>query len=364
MSKRDKVCILGSTGSIGTQTLDVIKTVGDKDIYALACDSNIDKLYLQIKETGCKYACVNNVNKAKELEKKCKINNIRVKICSGMDGLLELVSLKEVDIVVNSVVGMIGIRPTIEAIKNRKILCLANKETLVCAGHIIMPLAKRYGVEIRPIDSEHSAIWQCLNGEKHRAIKKLIITASGGPFYGKTKEELRDASIEDALKHPTWSMGKKITIDSATLVNKGLEVMEAKWLFDIDVDSIDVVVQRESIIHSMVMFNDGAIMAEMSVPSMRIPIAYALYKNERYFINEKELDFSKLDKISIGKSDYDNFPALKLAYNVMKKGGLYPAYYNALDEMAVKKFLDGKIKYIDIVKCIQDGLNMIDGKVA
>lgn len=360
MPKKEKICILGSTGSIGTQTLDVIKTVGDKEIYALACDSNIDILYEQIKETGCKYACVYNVEKAKTLIDRCKKNNIKIKICSGMDGLLELVSLKEVDIVVNSVVGMIGIKPTIETIKNKKVLCLANKETLVCAGHIIMPLAKRYGVEIRPIDSEHSAIWQCLNGEKHKAIKKLIITASGGPFYGKTKEELINVTVQDALKHPTWTMGRKITIDSATLVNKGLEVMEARWLFDIDVDNIDVVVQRESIIHSMVMFDDGAIMAEMSLPSMRIPIAYALYKNERPFINERELDFSKIDKISIGRPDYDNFPALKLAYKVMKKGGLYPAYYNALDEVAVKKFLDGEIKYIDIVKYIEDGLKKVN----
>lgn len=357
MSKvREKICILGSTGSIGTQTLDVIKTVGDKEIYALACDSNIDKLYEQIKKTNCRYACVYDKEKAISLEKKCKKNGIKVKICSGMDGLLTLVSLKEVDIVVNSVVGMIGIEPTIEAIKNRKILCLANKETLVCAGQIIMPLAKKCGVEIRPIDSEHSAIWQCLNGERHGAIKKLIITASGGPFYGRTKKDLENVTVEDALKHPTWSMGKKITIDSATLVNKGLEVMEAMWLFDISVDNIEVVVQRESIIHSMVMFKDGAIMAEMSLPSMRIPIAYALYKNERPYIKEKELDFSKIDKISIGRPDYDNFPALKMAYEVAKKGGLYPAYYNALDEVAVSKFLKNEISYNGIIEYIKSGL--------
>jgi 1-deoxy-D-xylulose-5-phosphate reductoisomerase len=251
---------------------------------------------------------------------------------------------------------MIGIRPTIEAVKSKKIVCLANKESLVCAGDIIMPLVKKHKVDLRPIDSEHSAIWQCLKGEKENAVKKIIITASGGPFYGKKISELKNIKVEDALKHPNWSMGRKITIDSSTLVNKGLEIMEAHHLFNMTYDKIDVVVQRESIIHSMVLFVDGAVKAQLGVPSMRIPIEYALYKENRKFINEKEIDWTKLDKISIGIPDLKTFKGLALAYKAIKIGGLMPSVYNALNEVAVKRFLDKKIKYLDIANFIEKGM--------
>lgn len=354
--KREKVVIIGSTGSIGTQTIDVIDCVKDKDIIGLACKSDIKKLFSQVIKTKAKVVAVYDSDKADEFEKLCKKKKTKVKIFKGLDGLIKLATLKEADIVVISVVGMIGIRPTIEAIKSKKVICLANKESLVCAGDIIMPLAKKYKSEIRPIDSEHSAIWQSLVGEKPGRIKRLIITASGGPFYGKKRNELQSIKVEDALKHPNWSMGRKITIDSSTLVNKGLEVIEAHHLFNMPYDKIDVVVQRESIIHSMVEFVDGAVKAELGVPSMKIPIEYALYKENRKFVREKRLDFTKFDKISIGKPDLDTFKGLALVYEAIKIGGLMPSVYNALNEVAVNYFLDRKIAYLDIADYIEKGM--------
>ncbi|MBQ2205360.1 MAG: 1-deoxy-D-xylulose-5-phosphate reductoisomerase, partial [Lachnospiraceae bacterium] len=269
-----------------------------------------------------------------------------------------LASMKDADMVIISVVGMIGIRPTIEAIKAKKIICLANKESLVCAGDIIMPLAKKNKVEIRSIDSEHSAIWQCLQGEKYKSIKKIIITASGGPFYGKKTAELKNVKLEDALKHPNWSMGKKITVDSSTLVNKGLEVIEAHHLFNLPYDKIEVIVQRESLIHSMVEFVDGSVKAQLGVPSMRVPIEYAIYKENRQFINEKTINWAEIEKISIGKADLDTFKGLKLAYKAIEIGGLMPAIFNALNEVAVLRFIDNKIKYLEIADFIEKGMNL------
>ena len=360
--KKERVVILGSTGSIGTQSIDVIKTVGDKTIVGLACKSDIKKMYEQVKSTKCKTVAIYDEKAADEFRNICMKKKLNVKIYVGMDGLNKLATLKEADIVIISVVGMIGIRPTIEAVKANKIICLANKESLVCAGDIIMKIAKKNKVEIRPIDSEHSAIWQCIAGEKKENIKKIIVTASGGPFYGKKKNELKNVKVDDALNHPNWAMGRKITIDSSTLVNKGLEVMEAHHLFDMPYDKIEVVVQRESLIHSMVEFNDGAIKAELGVPSMRIPIEYALYKENRKYINEKTIDFSKLEKISIGKPDLKTFKGLKLAYEAIKIGGLMPAVYNALNEVAVKRFLDNKIRYLDIADFIEKGMKKFKSK--
>lgn len=354
--RKDKVVIIGSTGSIGTQAIDVIKTVGDKEIVALACNNNVKKLYEQVKFTKVKLVAIYDENAANEFRDICKKQKLNVTVLTGMDGLVKLASLKSANMVVISVVGMIGIRPTIEAVKAKKTVCLANKESLVCAGDIIMPLVRKNKVDLRPIDSEHSAIWQCLQGEKENTVKKIIITASGGPFYGKKLSELKNIKVEDALNHPNWSMGKKITIDSSTLVNKGLEIIEAHHLFNMPYDKIDVVVQRESIIHSMVLFIDGAVKAQLGVPSMRIPIEYALYKENRKAIKEKEIDWSKLKKISIGTPDLKTFKGLALAYKAIEKGGLMPSVYNALNEIAVRKFLDRKISYLDIANYIEKGM--------
>ena len=359
---KDKVVILGSTGSIGTQSIDVIKSVGDKTIVGLACNSNIKLLYKQVIDTKCKYVAIYDEKAAEEFKNICKKKNLKVKVFSGMSGLIKLAALKEANMIIISVVGMIGIRPTIEAVKAKKIVCLANKESLVCAGDIIMPLVKKYKVNLRPIDSEHSAIWQCLVGERPDKVKKILITASGGPFYGKTLQDLKNVNLSDALKHPNWSMGKKITIDSSTLVNKGLEVMEAHHLFNMPYDKIEVVVQRESLIHSMVEFVDGAIKAELGVPSMRIPIEYAIYKDNRKYIKENTVDFTKLDKISIGKPDLKTFKGLALAFTAIKLGGLIPSVYNALNEVAVKNFIDGKIKYLDIADFIDKGIKEFNKK--
>ena len=338
--KKDKVVIIGSTGSIGTQTIDVIETVGDKEIVALACKSNIKKLYDQVRKLKVKLVAIYDEDKATEFCDICKKKKMNVKVLSGMDGLITLSTYKSATMVMVSVVGMIGIRPTIEAVKAKKIVLLANKESLVCAGDIIMPLAKKNKVEIRPVDSEHSAIWQCLKGENEKSVSKIIVTASGGPFYGKKIDDLKNIKVEDALNHPNWAMGRKITIDSSTLVNKGLEVMEAHHLFNMPYDKIEVVVQRESLIHSMVEFVDGAIKAQIGVPSMRIPIEYALYLSNRKFINEKKVDWSEIHKISIGKPDLTTFKGLKLAYDAIKIGGLMPSVYNALNEVAVSRFLN------------------------
>ncbi|MBR3288859.1 MAG: 1-deoxy-D-xylulose-5-phosphate reductoisomerase [Lachnospiraceae bacterium] len=358
--KNDKVVILGSTGSIGTQAIDVIKTVGDKKIVALACKSDVKKLYEQVKQTKVKLVAIYDEDAATEFKNICREKKIDVKVLVGMDGLIKLATLKSADIVLISVVGMIGIRPTIEAVKAKKIICLANKESLVCAGDIIMPLAKKNKVEIRPVDSEHSAIWQCLQGENKKSVKKIVVTASGGPFYGKKLSELKNIKVEDALNHPNWAMGRKITIDSSTLVNKGLEIMEAHHLFDMPYDKIDVVVQRESLVHGMVEFVDGAIKAQIGVPSMRIPIEYSLYAENRKFIQEKEVNWSKIAKISIGMPDLKTFKGLALAYKAIKIGGLMPSVYNALNEVAVSLFLERKIKYLDIANSIEKGMKKFE----
>lgn len=346
-----KISILGSTGSIGTQTLDVVRFNRDIQVTAMAAGSNIGLLEKQIREFNPVLACVWDEEKAKELKE--NIKDLPVKVVSGMDGLLEAATEKEAEVVVAAVVGMIGIRPAIAAMEAGKDIALANKETLVTAGHIIMPLAKKKKVSILPVDSEHSAIFQCLNGEKRDQIEKILLTASGGPFRGRTRDEMRDIQVEDALKHPNWAMGRKITIDSSTMVNKGLEVMEARWLFDVDMDQVQVVIQPKSVIHSMVEFKDGAVMAQFGTPDMRLPIQYALYYPERKYLPGERLDFWALNQIAFEKPDFDNFPALSLAYKAGKAGGSLPTVFNAANEYAVGQFLDRKISYLAIVDMIQ-----------
>lgn len=317
----------------------------------MAAGSNIGLLEKQIREFNPVLACVWDEEKAKELKE--NIKDLPVKVVSGMDGLLEAATEKEAEVVVAAVVGMIGIRPAIAAMEAGKDIALANKETLVTAGHIIMPLAKKKKVSILPVDSEHSAIFQCLNGEKRDQIEKILLTASGGPFRGRTRDEMRDIQVEDALKHPNWAMGRKITIDSSTMVNKGLEVMEARWLFDVDMDQVQVVIQPKSVIHSMVEFKDGAVMAQFGTPDMRLPIQYALYYPERKYLPGERLDFWALNQIAFEKPDFDNFPALSLAYKAGKAGGSLPTVFNAANEYAVGQFLDRKISYLAIVDMIQ-----------
>lgn len=346
-----KIAILGSTGSIGTQTLDVVRNNQDLLVTALSAGSNISKLEEQIREFQPMYAVVFDEKKAEEL--KVKVADLKVKVLCGMDGLLTIASMEEADILVTAIVGMIGIRPTIAAIESGKDIALANKETLVTAGHIIMDLAKKHGVKILPVDSEHSAIFQCLNGESQKEIDKLLITASGGPFRGKTKDQLKNVKVEDALKHPNWAMGRKITIDSSTLANKGLEVMEARWLFDVPFERIQVIVQPQSVIHSMIQFVDGGVMAQLGTPDMRLPIQYALYYPERRFLNGERLDFAKLGSLTFEEPDTDNFPALSLAYKAGIAGGSMPTVFNASNECAVAKFLNGSIGYLQIAEIIE-----------
>ena len=346
-----KIAILGSTGSIGTQTLEVVRENGDIEVLALAAGSNITLLEAQIREFGPKLAAVWSEEKAREL--KSRIRDLDVRVVSGMDGLLEAAAMPEAEILVTAIVGMIGIRPTIEAIKAGKDIALANKETLVTAGHIIMPLAKERGVSILPVDSEHSAIFQSLQGGQQKALHKILLTASGGPFRGKTRAELEEIQVEDALKHPNWEMGKKITIDSSTMVNKGLEVIEAKWLFGVSVDQVEVVVQPQSIIHSMVEYADGAIIAELGTPDMKLPIQYALYYPERRYLPGKRLDFSLLSQITFEKPDLEPFYGLKLAFEAGRKGGSLPTVLNAANEAAVAMFLERKIKYLQIPEMIR-----------
>ena len=346
-----KIAILGSTGSIGTQTLEVVRENGDIEVLALAAGSNITLLEAQIREFGPKLAAVWSEEKAREL--KSRIRDLDVRVVSGMDGLLEAAAMPEAEILVTAIVGMIGIRPTIEAIKAGKDIALANKETLVTAGHIIMPLAKERGVSILPVDSEHSAIFQSLQGGQQKALHKILLTASGGPFRGKTRAELEEIQVEDALKHPNWEMGKKITIDSSTMVNKGLEVIEAKWLFGVSVDQVEVVVQPQSIIHSMVEYADGAIIAELGTPDMKLPIQYALYYPERRYLPGKRLDFSLLSQITFEKPDLETFYGLKLAFEAGRKGGSLPTVLNAANEAAVAMFLERKIKYMQIPEMIR-----------
>lgn len=346
-----KIAILGSTGSIGTQTLEVARNNGDLEITALAAGSNIDLLERQIREFRPPLAAVWTEEKAKEL--RIRTEDLDVKIVSGMEGLLEVAAQPESEILVTAIVGMIGIRPTIAAMKAGKDIALANKETLVTAGHIIMPLAKEKGVRILPVDSEHSAIFQCLNGENRVQLKKILLTASGGPFRGKKKEELKNVQVEDALKHPNWHMGRKITIDSATLVNKGLEMMEARWLFGVEPDNIQIVVQPKSIIHSMVEFVDGAVIAQLGTPDMKLPIQYALYYPERRYLPGDRLDFWTLGQITFEKPDMENFPGLRLAFDAAAAGGSLPTVYNAANERAVAMFLEKKIGFLEIPEIIQ-----------
>jgi len=348
------VSILGSTGSIGTQTLEVVRENKDLKVAALSAGSNIELLEAQIREFHPELAAVWEKEKAEELA--VKVADLDVRIVSGMEGLLELARLPKAEILVTAIVGMIGIRPTIAAIEAGKDIALANKETLVTAGHLIMPLAKKRGVQILPVDSEHSAIFQVLHGEQKREIHKLLITASGGPFRGKKREELEQVQVEDALKHPNWAMGQKITIDSATLVNKGLEVMEAKWLFDVDLDQIQVVVQPKSIIHSMVEFVDGAVLAQMGTPDMKLPIQYALYYPERRYLPGERLDFGKLKEITFEEPDMDTFLGLPLAMKASRIGGSMPTVFNAANERAVAKFLKRKIGFLDIYRIIEEAM--------
>lgn len=347
-----KIAILGSTGSIGTQTLEVARTNGDIKVLALSANSNIRLLEEQIREFHPRLAAVGNEENAKKLKE--NVRDLDVKITSGMDGLLEVATCAEAEILVTAIVGMVGIRPTIEAIKAGKDIALANKETLVTAGHIIMPLAKQYGVSILPVDSEHSAIFQSLQGGQEKALHKILLTASGGPFRGRKREELVDIQVEDALKHPNWEMGQKITIDSSTLVNKGLEVIEAKWLFGVDVGQIEVVVQPQSIIHSMVEYEDGAVIAQLGTPDMKLPIQYALYYPERRYLPGERLDFFKLSQITFEKPDLDTFYGLKLAMRAGREGGTLPTVFNAANERAVALFLERKIGYLKITELIAE----------
>lgn len=352
-----RIAILGSTGSIGTQTLDIVRNNReDLEVVALAAGSNVKLMEAQVREFAPKVVAMWSEEAAKQL--RTQISDLEIKVLSGMEGLLEIAVLEGMDTLVTAIVGMIGIRPTIEAIKAGKNIALANKETLVCAGHIIMPLAKEYGVKILPVDSEHSAIFQSLNGEPKGRIAKILLTASGGPFRGKNREELKGMQVEDALKHPNWSMGRKITIDSSTLVNKGLEVMEAKWLFDVEPEQIQVVVHPQSIIHSMVEYIDGAVIAQLGIPDMKLPIQYALFYPDRRVMNEKKLDFFALQQMTFEKPDTDTFYGLKLAYEALKTGGSVPTVYNAANEKAVALFLDKKISYLQIPELIQKSMEV------
>lgn len=346
-----KIAILGSTGSIGTQTLEVVRANKDIEVTALAAGSNIDLLEKQIREFSPKIAAVWNEEKAKEL--KDRVRDLDIRVESGMDGLLAVATELGAEIVVTAVVGMIGIRPTIAAMNAGKDIALANKETLVTAGHIIMSLAKEKHVRILPVDSEHSAIFQSLNGETGNKIHKILLTASGGPFRGWTREQMKGVQVEDALKHPNWTMGRKITIDSSTMVNKGLEVMEARWLFGVEMDQVQVVVQPQSVIHSMVEYEDGAVIAQLGTPDMKLPIQYALYYPERRFLAGDRLDFAKLAQITFEAPDFENFHGLSLAYKAGRRGGTLPTVFNAANERAVQKFLDREIEYLTITDMIE-----------
>ena len=350
-----KISVLGSTGSIGTQTLDVVRRNNDIEIVALAAGRRIKELEAQIREFGPKLVSVADEQLAKELA--VSIADLDVKIVYGMEGLTEAAVYPEAQTVVTAVVGMMGIVPTIAAIKAGKDIALANKETLVTAGHIIMPLAKEYNINIYPVDSEHSAIFQSLNGEYHAEIDKILLTASGGPFRNYTKEQLKNVKVEDALKHPNWAMGRKITIDSSTMVNKGLEVMDAQWLFNVPADRVQVIIQPQSVIHSMVQFVDGGIMAQLGSPDMRLPIQYALYYPHRKPLDTKRLDFYELGQITFQKPDFDKFRGLALAYEAARKGGNIPTALNAANEMAVAMFLDRRISYLQIPEIIEYVMN-------
>lgn len=347
-----KIAILGSTGSIGTQTLEIVRNNADLSVVALAAGRNVELMEKQIREFAPKLAVMWSKEAAEDL--RARIKDTDVKVACGMEGLIEAATLPEAEVLVTAIVGMIGIRPTIAAINAGKTIALANKETLVCAGHIIMPLIKEKKVPLLPVDSEHSAIFQSLQGQPKERLAKILLTASGGPFRGKKREELVNIRPEDALKHPNWSMGRKITIDSSTLVNKGLEVMEAHWLFDTPYDKIQVVVQPQSVIHSMVEYEDGGIMAQLGTADMKLPIQYALFYPDRRFLPGKRLDFYELSGITFEKPDTDTFRGLLLGYRAGETGGSMPTVYNAANEMAVSLFLDGKIGYLKITELIEE----------
>lgn len=346
------VAVIGSTGSIGTQTIDIARANDDLNVVALAAGRNTKLLEAQAREFNPEIIGIWSEEDARGL--RISLADTGIKVVSGMEGLIEIAELGSSDIVVTGIVGMIGIRPTIAAINAGKDIALANKETLVTAGHIIMPLAKEKGVSILPVDSEHSAIFQSLQGNVHGDVAKILLTASGGPFRGKDTEFLSHVKVEDALKHPNWSMGRKITIDSATMVNKGLEVIEAKWLFDVEPENIQVVVQPQSIIHSMVQYRDGAVIAQLGTPDMKLPIQYALFYPERRFLAGDRLDFWSMNSILIEKPDMDVFKGLKYAYSAIADGGSMPTAFNAANECAVARFLDRKIKFLDIYKIIEE----------
>lgn len=349
-----KIAVLGSTGSIGTQTLQVVEAQKDLEVTALSAGGNIGLLEEQIRRFHPETVCVREEKAAKELA--LSVKDTPVKVVSGMEGLINVAAMTNAELVVSAVVGMIGIRPVMEAIKAGKDVAIANKETLVTAGHLIMPLAREKGVQILPVDSEHSAIFQCLKGQDEKSVHTIYLTASGGPFRGRKREELSEIGVEDALKHPNWSMGPKITIDSSTMVNKGLEVMEARWLFDVPMDRIRVVLQPQSVIHSMVEFEDGAVLAQLGNPDMRQPIQYALYYPRRRFLAGKRLDFWKLSGLTFEKPDMENFPGLSLAYEAGKTGGTLPAVYNAANERAVARFLNKEIPYLTITDMIEGAM--------
>ena len=351
-----KIAILGSTGSIGTQTLEVVRANHEElEVVALAAGTSVDKMEAQIREFHPALAAMWSEEACADLRK--RVADLNVKVVCGMDGLLEIATMPQAQVLVTAIVGMIGIRPTIAAIEAGKAIALANKETLVTAGHIIMPLAAKMGVPILPVDSEHSAIFQSLNGEPKNRVEKILLTASGGPFRGFTREQLAKVQVEDALKHPNWAMGRKITIDSSTLVNKGLEVMEAKWLFGVELEQIQVVVHPQSIIHSMVQYVDGAVIAQLGTPDMKLPIQYALFYPDRRPMHGKKLDFYELGSISFEKPDMETFTGLKLALSAMKKGGSMPTVYNAANERAVSLFLNRKIAYLQIPELIEEAMD-------
>lgn len=349
------VAIIGSTGSIGTQSLEIARENKDINICALSAGSNIELLEKQAREFQPDIVGLWDEKMAADL--KCRLSDMNIRVVYGMDGLIEIAEYEKSDILITAIVGMIGIKPTIAAINAGKDIALANKETLVCAGHIIMPLAKEKGVSILPVDSEHSAIFQSLQGNTHKDIDKILLTASGGPFRGKNTEFLKTVTVEDALNHPNWSMGKKITIDSATMVNKGLEVIEAKWLFDVSPDNIQVVVQPQSLIHSMVQYQDGAVIAQLGTPDMKLPIQYALFYPKRRFLAGERLDFTKISSIIFEKPDMETFAGLKYAYEAIRIGGTMPTVLNAANELAVAKFLSGSIRFLDIYKIIRTAMD-------
>ena len=349
-----KIGILGSTGSIGTQTLEIVRSNPDLQVIALAAGSNVSLMEQQVREFHPMLAVMGSEEAATDL--KNRIADTDTRVSAGVEGMLELAILPQMEVLVTAIVGMIGIRPTIAAIKAGKTIALANKETLVTAGHIIMPLAKEKGVSILPVDSEHSAIFQSMHGENRERVSKILLTASGGPFRGKKTEELQDITVEDALKHPNWSMGRKITVDSATLVNKGLEVMEAKWLFDVEPEQIQVVVHPQSIIHSMVEYVDGGIMAQLGMPDMKLPIQYALFYPDRRPMDGRRVDFFALKSISFEEPDIKTFRGLQLAYDAIAAGGSMPTVFNAANEKAVGLFLDKKIRFLAIYDLIQGAM--------